>query len=434
MLLATTVVIMSLGLGAVALLSPRGSYEVTDTSAGPVVSNIGVGSIPWNSGVRPGALGRWSEGADGPREMVVFHVGEADRGFLLAGAPPEDRDPLVIALACALLAAALLIARLPGVPALLAIATSAALLQFELQVGLPSALPVLAFAPLAALLTVRLGDRRRQLRFDLAGLLAIGVLLVIGLILAQGTIDVRWRDAWHLPTMVGLLIALAGGLIAFAIRYRALPMGTPNRLVAAAVPLASHSRLEGAEDERARLALELHNTVLPRVQTSLDALRHEGSVEAATSQLENIATDLRGSMARRQTVTLDIGGVAAALRSEFEDLPGPRVEFFVRGGSNRPPRRVELAAYRVGQAAIDNALRHSGAEKVNVTISSAPDVFELSVTDDGVGVDDLAEQEAQRRGRIGLAQMRLHAELVGATLELTSAPNQGTGVRFHWAV
>jgi signal transduction histidine kinase len=363
---------------------------------------------------------------------VYFHVGDHDVGYLRTNVPPENQDWLW-AIGLALLGAVLLVARMPGAAALLALATGIALYEFELQVGLPAALPLLAFPPLAALMTVRMGNRRRQLLFDVGSLAVIGALLAVGVALASGTIDIGWRTAWYAPMVVGLVIAFAGGLAAFVVRYRALPAGTPGRAIAAAVPLASHSRLEGAQEERSRLAIELHNTVLPRVQTSLESLRHEGSVEAATSQLETIATDLRGAMERRQTVTLEIGGVAAALRSEFEALPGPRVEFFVRGGSNRPPRRIELAAYRVGQAAIDNALRHSGAERVKVAITSAPDNFELSVADDGVGLDEAAEQEAQRRGRIGLAQMRLHAELVGATLDLNSAPDQGTTVRFHWA-
>jgi signal transduction histidine kinase len=431
-MLAATIVTVSLVLGAAAVYAPRETVHLTETAQGPEVAAVGVGSYAWASGVRPGALGWLQVGDDPAQSLVYFHIGKSDFGFPPNYQPAHTQD-LMLALACALLAVLLLFARLPGGAALLALGTGICLYEFDFQTGLPAAVPLLAFPALAALLTIRVGERRRQRLFDVGGLVVIGALVVVGLVVAQGTIDVPWREAWRWPTFVGVALASVGGLIAFAIRYRALPIGTPGRAIAAAVPLASLSRLVGAEEERSRLAIELHNTFLPRVQTSLESLRHAGSVEAATSQLETIATDLRGAMERRQTVTLEIGGVAAALRSEFESLPGPRVEFFVSGGSNRPPRRIELAAYRVGQAAIDNALRHSGAEKVNVAITSAPENFELSVADDGVGLDELAEHEAQRRGRIGLAQMRLHAELVGATLELSGTRDKGTTVRFRWA-
>lgn len=432
LLLAATVVAVSLSVGAVAVIAPRAGLEFDETADGPKVAHVGVGSNYWLLGVRTGMLGSWPETDVATRDVIKLQLSDHAISVRLIDEPAPAFDSLVGA-AGVLLAAVLLLLRLPGVPALLALGIGVALVPLERQVGLPAALPLLVFPPLAALMAVRLGDHRRQLLFDIGSLAVIGAMLVVGVFLAGGTFDIGWSAAWYAPMVVGLVIALAGGLVAFVVRYRALPAGTPGRLIGAAVPLASHSRLEGAEEERSRLAIELHNTVLPRFQTSLETLRHEGSVEAATSQLETIATDLRGAMERRQTVTLEIGGVAAALRSEYEALPGLRVEFFVRGGSNRPRRRIELAAYRVGQAAIDNALRHSGAERVNVTIASASDDFELSVADDGVGLDEVAEQEAQRRGRIGLAQMRLHAELVGATLDLKSAPDQGTTVRFHWS-
>ena len=120
----------------------------------------------------------------------------------------------------------LLLLRLPGVPALLAVGIGVALVPLERQVGLPAAVPLLAFPPLAALMTVRLGDRRRQLWFDMASLAVIGALLVTGVVLAGGTIDIGWRAAWYAPMVIGLVIALAGGLVAFGARYRALPAGS----------------------------------------------------------------------------------------------------------------------------------------------------------------------------------------------------------------
>jgi signal transduction histidine kinase len=434
-MLAATLVVAALALGVVSAISPRPGIFVTETADGPLVAHVGVGSHNWLGKIRPGMIGWWAERSEGSHDAISLEVAGFETGVPLISKPAEPAGT-VTGFALATVAAVLLLLRLPGSAALAAIACGVALVPLEFQVGLPRALPLLAIPPLAAFMLVRRGMKRPRW-FDLASVAVIGGLLAVGVGLASGALNfgsnaVTWQLWWWMPTMVGVGLAAAGGLVAFAVRYRSLPAGTPGRLVAAAVPLASHSRLEGAEEERSRLAVELHNSVLPRVQSSVEALRSEGAVDAA-SELETLATDLRGAMERRQTVTLEIGGLAEALRSEFESRPGPRVDFFVRGGSNRSPRRVELAAYRVGQAAIDNALRHSGADHVHVSIASARDMCELSVADDGVGLDDLAEDEARRRGRIGLAQMRLRAESVGATLDISGAPGAGTTVRFHWA-
>jgi signal transduction histidine kinase len=82
---------------------------------------------------------------------------------------------------------------------------------------------------------------------------------------------------------------------------------------------------------------------------------------------------------------------------------------------------------------VDNALRHSGGENVDVEVFSAPDRVELCIRDDGVGISDTAEETARRKGRIGLAQMWLRAEAVGGSLDIRSHKDQGTEVCFQWA-
>jgi signal transduction histidine kinase len=113
---------------------------------------------------------------------------------------------------------------------------------------------------------------------------------------------------------------------------------------------------------------------------------------------------------------------------------GLRLRFEVSDDARgRPPPKVELAGFRIGQAAIDNALRHSDGEHVDVTVTSAPDRLEVTIRDDGVGIDQQAEQSARRSGRIGLAQMWVRADSVGGALDVRNHPDGGTEVRFVWS-
>jgi signal transduction histidine kinase len=209
-----------------------------------------------------------------------------------------------------------------------------------------------------------------------------------------------------------------------------------SRLLAAVVPLAARSRLEGADEERSRLAIELHNRLLPRFRSSARAIRNDGSPEEAAERLEDLEAELREVMQRHETVTLEIGGLSEALRVHLDtiDTAGIRVVFEVHAdGERRPPGKVELAAYRIGQAAIDNAIRHAGAERVEISVTTGPDLVEVIVGDDGVGIDSAAEDHARRRGRLGLAQMRLRADAAGGSLKVDGQAGRGTEIRFFWA-
>ena len=83
----------------------------------------------------------------------------------------------------------------------------------------------------------------------------------------------------------------------------------------------------------------------------------------------------------------------------------------------------EAALYRVAQEALHNALRHSGAGRIAVTLSRSPRRVILEVTDDGPG------SRPGAAGGLGFASMRGRAAAVGGTLTIRSAPGAGTTVR-----
>jgi two-component system, NarL family, sensor histidine kinase DegS len=195
------------------------------------------------------------------------------------------------------------------------------------------------------------------------------------------------------------------------------------------------------EDERQRVALELHDTVaqdLVRVNRKLDDLTaqvSDGVVAAGIADIRSMTRTMfdglrRLSRALRPPVLDDLG-LSAAVEWLATDLSsrGTDVETSVRGTARRLPRETELALFRICQEALRNIERHAHAEHVTVTLTFTPGSIEVVVEDDGDGFDtDGHDDGSDVLGHLGIAGMRERAELVSAKLTLTSSRGDGTRV------
>jgi signal transduction histidine kinase len=122
--------------------------------------------------------------------------------------------------------------------------------------------------------------------------------------------------------------------------------------------------------------------------------------------------------------------LVAALRARLvsvEDRAGLHTALEVEG-DGRLPHDLEAGIYRVVQEALNNALKHSGAEQVTVSLRIGPEQVALEVADDGIGFDS---QAAQAGGGLGLRGMYERAAELGGKLSLQSGPGQGTRLRLE---
>ena len=198
---------------------------------------------------------------------------------------------------------------------------------------------------------------------------------------------------------------------------------------------AGSAALRAQEEERARVARDLHDEVnqsLTGLLLRLEAVREAAPPElepeiAETRTLANQAMQELLSLARQLRPTaLDDLGLAAAIAGQVEQLrrSGLRAELSAEGELADLDDDVQLVLYRVAQEALNNAARHSRARRVDVRLRRAGDAVELGVADDGRG---FAFEQSERG--LGIAGMRERALLVGGELTIESRPEQGTSVR-----
>ncbi|HEY3435692.1 MAG TPA: sensor histidine kinase [Solirubrobacterales bacterium] len=199
---------------------------------------------------------------------------------------------------------------------------------------------------------------------------------------------------------------------------------------------AGSATLHAQEEERARVARDLHDEVnqsltglLLRLEAAREAAPPELEAELAeTKALANQAMTELLSLARQLRPTaLDDLGLAAAIGGQVEQLGRGEIaaRLETEGDFSDLGDDQQLVVYRVAQEALNNAARHSEARRVEVRLRrEANGGVVLEVSDDGRG---FAFDESQRG--LGIGGMRERALLVGAELTIESRPGAGTTVR-----
>jgi signal transduction histidine kinase len=144
----------------------------------------------------------------------------------------------------------------------------------------------------------------------------------------------------------------------------------------------------------------------------------------------------RARISRPASAAARTSGSLEGLVEQVEARTGVRIELDVEnaplGSEARPPRDVELAAYRVCQQALDNALLHARPRPRQVEPGCAAGHAELEVRDDGVGIRSGDEERALRTGHVGLIDMRGRAAAIGAVIQIGARPGGGTMVLLRW--
>jgi signal transduction histidine kinase len=202
---------------------------------------------------------------------------------------------------------------------------------------------------------------------------------------------------------------------------------------------------QGQEDERQRLARELHDDTIQslialkqRAQLTRRALPKEIALqplmelESLTEQtIENLRRTIR---ALRPIYLEDLGLVAALemLSNETGQNSPMRVDFHSTGHEQRLVADMELALYRMVQEALNNAVRHAQANQASVKIEFTTQAVRVLVSDNGVGFEvPKSPTGFAPGGHFGLVGLYERAQLIGAELEIKSIPGKGTQLSIY---
>ena len=196
--------------------------------------------------------------------------------------------------------------------------------------------------------------------------------------------------------------------------------------------------IKAQEDERRRISRELHDDIGQRVSllaNELESLTHETlskeqphtmEIQNLRKQADELATDIHELSHELHSSKLQHLGLRAALRELCEKISEKRqlqVSLQTDGTETRLSPDVALCLYRVAQEALNNAIKHSHAQQVNLQTGRSGDVFRLTVRDTGVGFDPATAPPG-----LGLIGMRERLRTIGGHLQVKSSPLSGTEV------
>ena len=197
------------------------------------------------------------------------------------------------------------------------------------------------------------------------------------------------------------------------------------------------AREQAAEEERLRIARELHDVIAHNVSLmaiQAGAARMSGdSPEKALQSIEEGARDTLRELNKLLGVLRKSQGAAAlAPRPSLDDLDslltsprdaGLEATLKVEGEKRALSSALDLSAYRIVQEAITNVLKHANANRVEVVVDYGRDALVLSVTDNGIG------PRASANGGHGLVGMKERVDLFGGELKTGSSSLGGFVVR-----
>jgi signal transduction histidine kinase len=202
--------------------------------------------------------------------------------------------------------------------------------------------------------------------------------------------------------------------------------------------LLERSRELSIVEERNRLARELHDSVSQKLfglvlgAESAGTLLHRDPGQAAeqVARLGELAQEALGELRELifelRPASLEEEGLAATLRKEVDVLRrvhGRDIELRIAGSVDCASEGEVL---RVAQEALNNALRHAEAERIELRMEARDERLIVTVADDGIGFDP--EDRSLRSRRLGLTSMEERALALGGTLNVVSRPGEGTTV------
>ena len=206
--------------------------------------------------------------------------------------------------------------------------------------------------------------------------------------------------------------------------------------------LATKAIINAEENERKRIAADLHDGVgqmMSAAKMNLSALENEIPFkdEAQKISFDNLiglvdesCREIRSVSHQMMPNALLKNGLANAVK-EFIDKIDTRVikiNLYAEGLNERLDNNIETVLYRVIQECVNNVIKHSGADKLDISLIKDTDGIATTVEDNGRGFDTTDKQKFEG---IGLKNITSRIEFLKGTVEFDSSPGKGTLIAIH---
>jgi signal transduction histidine kinase len=213
-----------------------------------------------------------------------------------------------------------------------------------------------------------------------------------------------------------------------------------------ALQMFSRQLIDAQEDERRRIARELHDQIgqiLTAVKMNLHTVHDFCSAPEASSYVKDNIEVVDEALRLVRDLSVDLRppilddlGLATALRWYVDRYTkrtglGVEVEVDLPDENERFSRDLETACFRIAQEALTNVVRHANARQILIRLIKDEDRLLLSVKDDGVGFDlESLRKGAPRAATLGLVSMQERAHAAGGMIHIDSSLWNGTEIRF----
>jgi PAS domain S-box-containing protein len=213
---------------------------------------------------------------------------------------------------------------------------------------------------------------------------------------------------------------------------------TERKLAEEALSKVSQRLIEAQEKERSWIARELHDDINQRlamlamqmdllaqnIPAALNDLRNK--MAEASRQAADLSSDIQALSHRLHSSSLKhlgLADAAGALCREFSTRQHLKIDFHSDNIPTELPKDTALVLFRVLQESLQNAAKHSGAARVQVSLSGRSHAIQLTVRDDGIGFNP---EQALTGAGLGLTSMKERLKLVNGHVAIDSEPGRGT--------
>jgi signal transduction histidine kinase len=251
----------------------------------------------------------------------------------------------------------------------------------------------------------------------------------------------RQRNAF-LFSGIGIILVISFAFLYFrqkTVKDRIIAQQRIRQLEEEKKLLAARSLVEGQEEERKRIARELHDglgVLLSTTKMQFSAIRdklpeNQALFERAVKLLEQASSDVRKISHNMMPGLLTKLGLYEAVADLFEKVSesqGMTVRASIPEEAERLPENKEIMVYRIVQELVNNTLKHAQANTLEIRMQLTPGYLEIYYSDDGKGFN--MEEKAGGKS-IGLQSIESRVNFLNGKFQMYSAPGKGVSYKFE---